>query len=88
MAEKKKKKRAPKKKPVEAKPKESAKKPGRRHNKKYGAPPYKNFDDFWAKKSRELKLPPSMKRVLIAHFRSAGFTTPDKFDEGLKHYGL
>jgi len=57
-------------------------------NARYGAPPYRDFDDFWAKKARQLGLAPGLKRVLLAHFRSAGFNSPRRFDEGLRHYGL
>jgi len=61
---------------------------GEVENTPYGAPIYRDFDDFWAKKSRQLGLPSGLKRVLRAHFVAAGFNAPGKFEEGLRHYGL
>jgi hypothetical protein len=57
-------------------------------NRPYGSPAYLNFDDFWAKKSKELGLPQSMKRVIRAHLVSAGFDRPDLYEAGLKHFGM
>lgn len=46
------------------------------------------FKRFFIKISRQKNLDLSLEEVLWAHFKSAGFDRVEKFNEGLKHFGL
>ena len=46
------------------------------------------FRKFFAKNKEKLKLKSSMEGILWLHFQAAGFAEKDKFEEGLKHFGI
>lgn len=49
---------------------------------------YRNFDEFWFKLRSERNLDDKWKMPLLAHFKAAGFNSPEKYEEGLRHFGL
>lgn len=46
------------------------------------------FELFWTKHKHKYKQFGDITDVVFAHFVTYGFTTPDKFEEGLKHFGF
>ena len=42
---------------------------------------------YFVKLKRKLNLDPSLEQVMWLHFKSSGFTSKDRFDEGVKHFG-
>lgn len=49
---------------------------------------YASFDQFWFKVKKEKGLPDSYKAAILAHFKAAGFNSPELFDAGLEHFGI
>lgn len=46
------------------------------------------FELFWAQKKNKYKMYGNISEAVFSHFLAYGFTSPDKFEEGLKHFGL
>lgn len=46
------------------------------------------FELFWAKHKNKYKAYGNIADVVYAHFLTYGFNKPEKFEEGLKHFGL
>lgn len=46
------------------------------------------FRKFFVKIRRSKKIPKELEKVIWLHFKSAGFDSPEKFEDGLKHFGL
>lgn len=46
------------------------------------------FRKFFAKKRDKLKLDSSMEHILWLHFLNSGFAQKEKFEDGLKHFGI
>lgn len=49
---------------------------------------YASFDEFWFKVKKEKNIPDSYKGPVMAHFKAMGFDRPDRFEAGLKHFGI
>ena len=47
-----------------------------------------NFRVFWASARKEYKKTKDLEEILWAHLVASGHNTPDKFEAGLKHFGL
>jgi hypothetical protein len=45
------------------------------------------FRKFFLKEKEYFKFDKDMEAIIWAHFNSAGFTKPEKFQEGLEHFG-
>lgn len=46
------------------------------------------FELFWAKHKNKYKAYGNIADVVYAHFLAYGFNKPEKFEEGLRHFGL
>lgn len=46
------------------------------------------FRVFWAKEKSKYGKKKELESILWAHMKSAGFTDPKMFEQGLKHFGL
>lgn len=46
------------------------------------------FSEFWVRSRKEYNRPRELEDVLWAHIKSAGFDSPELFEEGLAHFGL
>lgn len=46
------------------------------------------FKKFFTKAKREKNIDPSLEEVIWLHFQAMGFDKIEKFNEGLKHFGI
>lgn len=46
------------------------------------------FRKYFIQLKRKLNLKSDLENVIWLHFKAAGFDKKDKFDEGIKHFGL
>jgi 5-hydroxyisourate hydrolase-like protein (transthyretin family) len=46
------------------------------------------FKKFFTKAKRQKNIDPSLEEIIWVHFKSAGFDQVEKFEEGLKHFGI
>ena len=46
------------------------------------------FKKFFTKLKRQKNIDPSLEEVIWVHLQSSGFDTPDKFELGVKHFGI
>lgn len=71
----------PKKRPLESRE--------RKQNRRRSEIRYRNFDEFWFKIKKERNLiDDKYKRPLIAHLKARGFWSPERYEEGLRDFGL
>ncbi|CAK0741438.1 DUF2934 domain-containing protein [Azospirillaceae bacterium] len=48
-----------------------------------------SFRLFWAKARRKYKqYNHSLEQILWIHLKASGYDTPEKFDQGIEHFGL
>jgi len=46
------------------------------------------FRQFWAREKRKYDQPKSLEPILWAHLKSAKLDSPEKFEDGMKSFGL
>lgn len=48
----------------------------------------KDFEDFWARNRKSYSADRSLKGIIWAHLKAIKHDKPEKFEEGIKHFGL
>lgn len=46
-----------------------------------------DFKKYFVKLKRKLNLSDGLEEIIWLHFKSAGFNSQEKFDEGIRHFG-
>ena len=46
------------------------------------------FRVFWAQQKRKYDKPKELEQILWVHLKAVKLDTPEKFEDGLKHFGL
>jgi hypothetical protein len=49
---------------------------------------YKEFEKFWARNRKSYGADRSLLNVIWSHLKAISCDKPDKFEEGIKHFGL
>jgi|WetSurMetagenome_2_1015567.scaffolds.fasta_scaffold692839_2 hypothetical protein len=49
---------------------------------------YPQFQEFWAQNRKKYNQSKEIGEIIWIHLLSSGYAEPEKFEEGIKHFGL
>lgn len=49
---------------------------------------WSSFDEFWLSVSSEKKIPKALKGSILKHLEATGTNRPERFEEGLRSFGI